>query len=190
VEPIFFESPEGFREWLSEHHATESEVFVGFHRRSSGTPSMTWAQAVDEALCFGWIDGIRRGIDASRYCNRFTPRRRGSTWSKVNVENVHRLTEQGRMQAAGVRAFEARNEARTGIYGYETDEASFDEASERLFRSNEAAWTWFQSTAPYYRRTATHWVMSAKRPETRERRLATLIADSERGERVGPLRPR
>jgi uncharacterized protein YdeI (YjbR/CyaY-like superfamily) len=185
----FFATPEKWRQWLEKHHARAAEVWVGFYRKSSGTPSITWSEAVDEALCYGWIDGIRKTIDESRYTNRFTPRRKGSNWSAVNIAKVTELAKQGRMRAAGLAAFEARTPEQSGVYSYEQrDAATLGEEYERRFRANRKAWAWFQAQAPYYRRLATRWVMSAKQEATRERRLAVLIEDSAAGRRIGPMR--
>jgi uncharacterized protein YdeI (YjbR/CyaY-like superfamily) len=189
--PRFFAGPEEFRRWLEGHHGTEAVLWVGFHKVGSGVRSITWPQAVDEALCFGWIDGIRKGLDDQRYANRFTPRKPGSTWSARNVQRVQELLKEGRMRAAGIAAFEARSEGRTGTYSYEQGAAArLDAASERLFRSRRKAWEFFRSQAPSYRKAAVWWVTSAKREETRERRLATLIEDSENERTVRPLTPR
>jgi uncharacterized protein YdeI (YjbR/CyaY-like superfamily) len=179
VEPIFFATPEAFRAWLDEHHQTAPELWVGFHRRASGRPSITWPQAVDEALCVGWIDGVRRGVDVDRYAIRFTPRRRTGHWSKVNVARVQALREQGRMLAAGEQAFAQRRPERTGRASYERDEpATLEPDQERRLRADAGAWAFFSAQPPGYRRTAIHWVTSAKRSETRERRLTALIEAS------------
>ena len=186
-EPTFYATPEEWRAWLAEHHADAREHWVGFHRRASGRPSMTWSESVDQALCFGWIDGVRKRVDDARYMIRFTPRKPSSRWSRANVARVAELTDAGLMHPAGRAAFEARTAE--GTYSYEQrDAASFDPERERRFRGDEGAWAWFQAQAPGYRRTATHWVMSAKREETRDRRLAALIEDSAAGRRIGPLR--
>jgi uncharacterized protein YdeI (YjbR/CyaY-like superfamily) len=183
---VFFETPAELRRWLEANHETADELWIGLHRRATGRPSITWPQVVDEVLCFGWIDGIRKGIDADRYANRITPRRRGSNWSAVNVRRVQELVAEGRMTPAGLRAFEARDATRTP-YSYETRPIVLDPAFEARFRENQAAWHWFEAQAPSYRRTSVYWVMSAKRAETRERRLATLIEDSANGRKVSPL---
>jgi uncharacterized protein YdeI (YjbR/CyaY-like superfamily) len=189
VEPHFFDSPAAFRAWLEEHHATETEVLVGFWKAATGRPSLTWSQSVDEALCYGWIDGVRRGLDDESYTIRFTPRKARSKWSLVNVRKVGELTAQGRMRPAGAAAFEARREQDTGVYSFERSEpAELDAAAEARFRAEPEAWAWFERQPPSYRRPALHWVVSAKRAETRERRLAQLIADSKAGLRVAPLR--
>jgi len=191
MEPTFFATPDEFRAWLQEHHATASELLVGFHKKDSGRPSITWPRAVDQALCFGWIDGVRRRIDDASYSIRFTPRKARSTWSAVNVRRVGELTAEGLMHPAGLAAFERRSAARTAIYSYEQRRgAELDAERERRFRANERAWAWFEAQPPSYRRTATHWVISAKRAETRERRLERLIADSAAGRPMPPLTPR
>jgi uncharacterized protein YdeI (YjbR/CyaY-like superfamily) len=188
VAPIFFESPEQFRAWLEEHHETEAELIVGYYRKRTGRPSMTWQQSVDEALCFGWIDGIRRGIDDDSYTIRFTPRKATSNWSSVNIARVAELEREGRMRPAGRAAFERRSAARSGIYSYEQRQAArLDAEQQREFEANAAAWAFFSEQPPGYRRTATHWVVNAKRPDTRAKRLATLIADSAAGRRLRHL---
>ena len=188
-EPIFFASPEEFYAWLEEHHETEGEVYVGYHKKHTGKPSMSWSEAVDQALCFGWIDGRLNRIDDERHMQRFTPRRPGSNWSKVNVEKVARLKEAGLMRPAGLAAFERRSDDRTGVYSFERGEsAALPPEYERRLRASPAAADYFDRKPPWYRRTATHWVMSAKREETRERRLAQLIEDSANGLDIKPLR--
>jgi uncharacterized protein YdeI (YjbR/CyaY-like superfamily) len=184
VEVRFFETPADFRAWLEAHHDTETELWVGFHKKGSGRPSITWPEAVDQALCFGWIDGIRKRIDGDSYANRFTPRKVQSTWSNVNVANVARLKERGLMMPAGLRAFEARDEARSGIYSFEQDQHALAPAYKQRFQEHGAAWGFFKAQPPGYRRTASFWVMSARREETRLKRLATLIDDSEHGRRI------
>ncbi len=189
-EPTFFASPVEFRAWLERHHESARELWVGFYKKGSGRASITWPEAVDEALCFGWIDGVRKGIDEESYANRFTPRKPRSTWSAVNIRRVEELTRAGRMRPAGLRAFEQRSEERSATYSYEQrKEASLEPAQERLFRANRKAWEFFQAQAPWYRRAAIWWVVSAKRQETRNKRLATLIEDSEQGRTVRPLTP-
>ena len=189
VEPRFFSSPDQFRAWLDDHHEDEAELLVGFYKRSTGRPSLTWAESVDEALCFGWIDGVRRGIDDESYSIRFTPRQRRSTWSAVNIRRAGELIEEARMAPAGLAAFERRTEDRSRIYSHERRaDAQLEPEQEARFRANEGAWAWFQRQAPFYRRQALHWVVSAKRAETRERRLTALIDDSASGAKVKPLR--
>jgi uncharacterized protein YdeI (YjbR/CyaY-like superfamily) len=189
MDPTFFATPDAFRAWLQEHHETESELLVGFHKKGSGRPSITWPESVDQALCFGWIDGVRRRIDDDSYSIRFTPRKPSSTWSAVNVRRMKELVEQGLATPAGRAAFERRADDKTAIYSYEQRRAAqLEPEQERRFRANERAWSWFEAQAPSYRRTAIHWVTSAKRPETRERRLTQLIEDSEAGQRIGLVR--
>lgn len=184
-EPIYFTTPAEFRDWLAEHHDSETELLVGFYKAKSGIPGITWSDAVDEALCYGWIDGIGRRVDDQRRTIRFTPRRKGSIWSAVNVAKVEKLTAEGRMQPAGLAAFARRSEAKTGIYSHErTTEAVLDDEQLATFQANPAAWEFFQQQAPSYRRAVIHWIITAKRPETQARRLATAIEDSAAGRRV------
>jgi uncharacterized protein YdeI (YjbR/CyaY-like superfamily) len=180
VEARFFATPDDFRAWLAEHHETEIELLVGFYKKGTGRPSITWPESVDQALCFGWIDGVRRRLDEASYSIRFTPRKARSTWSAVNVKRMEELVEQGLAAPAGVAAFERRAEDRTAIYAYEQRRAArLDPDQQRRLRANERAWAFFEAQPPSYQRTATHWVTSAKKPETRERRLAQLIEHSE-----------
>jgi len=186
MEPIYFSSAREFRDWLAEHHATATELQVGYFKRGTGRPSMTWPESVDEALCVGWIDGVRRRIDDERYTIRFTPRRRGSNWSEVNVARVAALTAEGRMQPAGLAAFAARKPAVSGAYTYERPPADLPEPYARHFRErDEAAWRFFVTWPPSHRRTAIGWVLDAKREETRMRRLDQVIAASAGGRRWG-----
>ena len=188
--PRFFATPAEFRAWLEEHHETATDVVVGFHKKSTGRPSMTWTESVREALCFGWIDGIRRSLGDESYTIRFTPRRSNSIWSARNVRHVEDLIREGRMRPAGLAAFEARSPDRTGVYSFEQRHAArLDEEQEARFRADPNAWEFFQGQPPSYRQTAIFWVVSAKRPETRARRLATLIADSADGRRLAQLTP-
>ena len=189
MQPIFFATPADLRRWLMRHHASDRELLVGFYKKASGRPSLTWAESVDEALCFGWIDGVRRTIDADSYSIRFTPRTKGSTWSNVNTRRATDLIRQGRMQPAGLQAFEARDPAKAGTYSFEQrSKARLSAAGEARFRANADAWRFFETQPAGYRRTALWWVVSAKQDATRERRLLTLIADSAAGRRIGPLR--
>jgi uncharacterized protein YdeI (YjbR/CyaY-like superfamily) len=188
MEPSFFPTPAAFRAWLRRHHGDTVELVVGFHRKSSGKPSITWPEAVDEALCVGWIDGVRRSLDDTSYTIRFTPRKSRSIWSARNITRVEELTRLGRMQPAGLEAFARRSDDRSSVYTYERNEpAQLDRAGERSFRGNREAWDFFNAQAPWYRRTAVAWVMSAKREETRRRRLARLIEDSQAGRSIAPL---
>ncbi|MEC9372193.1 MAG: YdeI/OmpD-associated family protein [Planctomycetota bacterium] len=186
-QPIFFESPKEFRAWLRRNHRRETELFVGYHKKHTGAPSMTWPESVEEALCYGWIDGVRKTIDGDRYMIRFTPRRPDSVWSATNIRLMEKLEDAGRMTAAGRRIFEARREERSAIYSFEQEKVRFDESQEKRFRRNRKAWRFFEEQPPGYRRKATWWVVSAKRQDTRDRRLAALIECSAAGERIPQL---
>lgn len=186
--PLFFATPPRFRAWLEANHTKQSELWVGFYKRSSGRPSITWPESVDEALCFGWIDGIRKSLDDVSYVIRFTPRKGQSTWSAVNIKRAKELIRLHRMRPAGRRAFQARADEKSAIYSYEQRKtAALTGAEERQFKADAAAWAYFGARPPWYRRTTIYWVTSAKREETRARRLATLISDSARGRTVAPL---
>jgi uncharacterized protein YdeI (YjbR/CyaY-like superfamily) len=187
VKPIYFGSPEEFYDWLEQNHETADEVYVGFFKQHTGKRAMSWSEAVDQALCFGWIDTRSNAIDEDRYMQRFTPRRPGSNWSKINVEKVAKLTEAGLMRPAGLAAFQRRSEDKTGVYSFENETELAPEYDAQL-RSNKAAAEYFESRPPWYRRTAIHLVMSAKREETRLRRLAQLIEDSAAGRDIKQLR--
>jgi uncharacterized protein YdeI (YjbR/CyaY-like superfamily) len=188
VDARFFSTPAEFRAWLEEHHETEPEVWVGYYKKATGKPTLTWSEAVDEALCFGWIDGKLQRIDDERHRQRFTPRRPRSNWSAINIAKVAELRAQGRMTPAGEAVFAARRDDRSAVYSYERrHEAAFDADQEATFRANEAAWAWFSDQSPSYRQLATFWVVSAKRPETRARRLASVIECSAEGQRVPAL---
>jgi uncharacterized protein YdeI (YjbR/CyaY-like superfamily) len=188
VKPVFFATPDELADWLDRHHETEDELWVGMYKKASGKPSVTWPEVVEQVLRFGWIDGVRRGIDEESYANRITPRRVGSNWSAINVAKVEELKERGLMKPAGLRAYEARREDRTGVYSFERAEAARLPAEfEQRFRAESGAWSWWEGRPPGYRRTATHWVVSAKRPETRERRLLQLIECSNLQRKVPPL---
>jgi len=188
MQPRFFAKPDRFRAWLEKNHTTATELLVGFYKRGTGKPSITWPESVDEALCFGWIDGVRRSVSEEAYTIRFTPRRPTSIWSAVNVARVAELTKLGKMAPAGLHAFSLRRPERTGVYSFERNEAAkFTALQEKQLRANRAAAAFFDAQPPWYRKTATHWVISAKREETRERRLAQLIADSAAGRTIGPL---
>ena len=188
MEPRFFATPAEWRRWLARHHASAPELWVGFYKRATGRPSITWPEAVDEALACGWIDGIRKRLDADRYVIRFTPRRPRSIWSAVNLRRVAELTKQGRMQPAGLAAHAKAKDGRSGLYSYEQrKKAELPPEMETRLRRNARAWAFFQSQPPSYRHTATWWVISAKRDDTRKRRLATLIEDSAAGRRLRHL---
>jgi uncharacterized protein YdeI (YjbR/CyaY-like superfamily) len=187
-DPIFFETPAELRDWLDEHHQTADDLIVGAWKKSTGKRSLTWPEIVEEALCVGWIDSIRRTVPGDGWTIRLTPRRKRSIWSAVNVAKVQELREAGRMRAAGEAAFAARTADRTGIYSFEQSaDPELNAAEEALFRADPAAWAWFSGKAPSFRKQALHWVISAKRPETRERRLATLIASSAAGQPIPPM---
>jgi uncharacterized protein YdeI (YjbR/CyaY-like superfamily) len=188
MKPTFFATPAEFREWLERHHQSERELLVGFYKKGSGRPSITWPESVAEALCFGWIDGVRRSIDEESYSIRFTPRKKGSIWSAVNMRLVEELIRDGRMQPAGLVAWQARDPAKSAIYSFEREAAQLDAEMEARFRQNAQAWSFWQAQPPGYRKTAAHYVTSAKRPETRAKRLQTLIDDSAAGLRIGLLR--
>jgi uncharacterized protein YdeI (YjbR/CyaY-like superfamily) len=187
---IYFRSAAEFRRWLARQHAQATELTVRFYKVGAGQPSLRWTQSVDEALCFGWIDGIRRRLDAESYTVRFTPRRAGSIWSAVNIRRVAALRRAGRMTAAGERAFATRRANRSGRYSYEQRPAGLPAPYGARLRRDAAARAFFERQIPSYRRAATWWVLSAKREETRRRRLQSLIELSARGELVPQfLRP-
>lgn len=188
--PKFFATPAAFRSWLVEHHELETELIVGFYKVDSGKPSMTWSESVDEALCFGWIDAVRRGLNDEAYTIRFTRRRPTSIWSAINVAKIEKLTAAGKMYPAGERAFALRTPERTGVYSFErAEEALLTAAELRDFKKNKQAWAFFETQAPSYKRIALHWVVSAKRAETRTRRLELLVEDSGAGRRLKHLTP-
>jgi len=187
-EPLFFPTPADWRAWLEANHEAASEILVGFHKKGSGRPSITWPEAVDQALCFGWIDGIRRRIDEKSYTIRFTPRKQRSHWSAINVARVAELRAAGLMTPAGLRAFEARRDELTAQASYErTTPAELAAEYDALLRANAAAAGFFDTQPPWYRRAVAHWVMSAKKEETQRRRLAQLIECSAEGRTVPPL---
>jgi len=183
--PTFFRTPADFRTWLEAHHDKLREQLVGFHKKASGKPSITWPESVEVALCFGWIDGVRKSLDETSYTIRFTPRRPASTWSSININLVRKLTTQGLMDPAGLKAFAARNEKRSAIYSYEQRmSAHFTREQEKQFRANKPAWEFFRSQAPWYQRVCTYWVISAKREETKLKRLSELIGHSQNRRRI------
>jgi uncharacterized protein YdeI (YjbR/CyaY-like superfamily) len=186
--PIFFVSPAEFRQWLERHHAKVQELWVGFHKRSAGRPSLTWPESVDCALSFGWIDGVRKSIDAGSYRIRFTPRKPTSIWSAINLRRVAELRKMGLMHPAGIAAFERRRDDKSRIYSYEQRKtARLPAAFEKQFRANHEAWKFFQAQPPWYRRIASFWVISARKEETKAKRMATLIDDSTRQRTIKPL---
>lgn len=179
--PKFFKTQNLFREWLVKNHAKETELKVGFYKVKSGKESMTWSESVDQALCFGWIDGVRHSIDDESYQIRFTPRKRGSIWSAVNVEKIARLKEQGLLQPAGIKIYENRSEGNSNVYAFEQKEIFLSEEYEARFRENTKAWGYFEKLAPSYKKSSNYWVMSAKQEKTRLKRLNELIESSEAG---------
>jgi uncharacterized protein YdeI (YjbR/CyaY-like superfamily) len=185
---IYFESTAELRDWFDANHETAADLWLGYHRKATGKPTISWSNAVDEALCVGWIDGIRKRIDEASSAQRFTPRRKASNWSAINVDKVAALTAEGRMRPAGLAAFEARSELKTGVYSYEQAEALFSTDELGRFRAVPAAWADWERRAPSYRKAVTFWVTSAKGADTRARRLEALIADSAAGEPVRPMR--
>ena len=186
--PIFFNSPQEFYDWLEENHETETEVYVGFYKKHTGKRAMSWSESVDQALCFGWIDTRSNSIDEDRYMQRFTPRKPGSNWSKINVEKVAKLKAAGLMRPAGLAAFERRTDERTGVYSFERDDGARARVRARVCARTRQRRSTSTSRPPWYRRTAIHLVMSAKREETRLRRLAQLIEDSAAGRDIKQLR--
>jgi uncharacterized protein YdeI (YjbR/CyaY-like superfamily) len=182
-----FRTPAPFRSWLEKNHAGTSELILRLYKTHSAHKGITYAQALDEALCFGWIDGVRRGFDKDSFTARFSPRRTRSTWSKVNVAHVRRLIKEGRMAKPGLAAFEARDHQRTGVYSFEQRPSQLSPALGRKFRADKKAWKFFQDQAPWYRRTSIYWVMSAKHEETREKRLGILIECSGHGKPIPGL---
>jgi uncharacterized protein YdeI (YjbR/CyaY-like superfamily) len=184
----YFRTPADFRAWLARHHPRTKVLVVGFYKRGSGKPSITWPESVDEALCFGWIDGVRHRLDEDRYTIRFTPRKPTSTWSAVNLRRVRALKKQGRMAPAGLAVFEARDPKKAGLYSFEQRRSiKLPPRLEKQLRANSRAWAYYRSQAPWYQRTTAFWVVSAKQEATRLRRLATLITTCKRGRRVGIL---
>ncbi|NUN98999.1 MAG: YdeI/OmpD-associated family protein [Saprospiraceae bacterium] len=182
--PTFFKNQAEFRAWLAENYQKEKEILVGFYKTGSGKLNMTWSQSVDEALCFGWIDGIRRSIDKDSYCIRFTPRKANSIWSVVNIQKVEALTKSGLMQPAGLEAFSRRVAEKSGIYSFEEGAKSLEDHLEQQFKANEAAWQFFTTQAPSYQKNIVHWIMAAKQEATKLARLDKTIAASEQKKRL------
>ena len=180
----FFKTPSAFRKWLAANHAKSKELWVGFYKKNSGKSSITWPQSVDEALCFGWIDGIRKRIDETSYMIRFTPRKASSVWSAVNIRNAEKLIKEKRMQPAGLQAFAARKEYRSGIYSYEQRSPELEDKYARKLKRNRAAWKFFQAQPPSYRKMMNWYIVSAKQEETRLKRLDKLIEASAQGRRL------
>lgn len=183
--PTYFATAADFRRWLEAHADSEHELIVGFHKVGSGTPSMSWSESVDEALCFGWIDGVRKRIDDAAYTIRFTPRKPTSIWSAINIAKMEQLTAAGRMTPAGTAAFAKRTEARSKVYCHEREQdAELSAAELRGFKRNKAAWAFFESTPPSYRKVMLHWITSARKPETRAGRLRKLLEACAAGQRL------
>ena len=187
LKPSFFNSQSEFRRWLERNHAKETELLVGFYKKGTGKASLTYPEALDEALCFGWIDGVRRSFGDDSYTIRFTPRKAKSIWSNVNVRHVERLKKEGRMAPAGLKAYELKDPKKTGIYAFENRPRELSPAYEKKFRANKKAWEFFEKQPPGYKRLMTYRVMEAKQEETRQRRLAQLIEASAKGVRYGIL---
>ena len=184
VSATFFKTQDDFRNWLESHHEKETELIVGFYKVDSGKPSMSWSQSVDQALCFGWIDGVRKTIDKESYSIRFTPRRKNSNWSAVNIKKIEELTKAGLMLPAGLKAFDLRKESKSETYSYENDTTLLDSNLEHQFKSNTLAWDFFMKQAPSYRKAILRWIMSATQAKTRQSRLEKTIKQSEQQNRV------
>jgi uncharacterized protein YdeI (YjbR/CyaY-like superfamily) len=187
VQPIFFATQSDFRKWLTKNHRKATELFVGFYKVDSGKPSMTWSQSVDQAICFGWIDGVRKSINKDSYFISFTPRKPTSIWSAVNIKKVEELTKKGLMQPAGLASFKLKKEHKSKIYAYEKEAVKLSAEFEKKFKANKRAWAFFQSLPPSYHRSALDWVMSAKQKTTSIKRLDELITDSEAGRKIKRL---
>ena len=189
MKPCYFRSPDEFRSWLAEHHVKCTELLVGFYKKDSGRPSITYPEALDQALCFGWIDGVRKSVDEFSYTVRFTPRKKDSYWSKINTKRANELVKMGLMQPAGLKAFNARDRTATKRYSFERANAKLPRVYVARFKAIPEAWAFFRSQAPYYQRVASWWVISAKQEETRLRRLQTLIEHCGEHRRFGQLSP-
>lgn len=191
-EPVnikFFKTQEAFRKWLEKNHPKKGELWVGYYKKGSGKKSITYNEALEEVLCFGWIDGISRGIDEEKYCQRYTPRRKGSIWSAVNINKAEELIKNGKMHSSGLNVYKNRDPKKAGLYSFEQKEIKFPTALMKMLKANKKAWQYFSQMPPGYRKTSTWWVISAKQEETRHRRMKTLIADSEAGRRIALLTP-
>lgn len=184
-----FNSSAEFREWLENNHDRVGELWLGFYNKRTDKQSITYREALDEALCFGWIDGVRKSVDETTYEQRFTPRRAKSYWSAVNIKRIDELAKLGRVAPAGVKAFEQRT-SDSGKYSFESRQKELPPAHKKQFKANRAAWEFFQAQAPWYQRTCSFWVVSAKQEATRDRRLATLIRDSAQRQRLRMLMPK
>jgi uncharacterized protein YdeI (YjbR/CyaY-like superfamily) len=190
MKAILFRTSTTFREWLEKHHAKADAVWVGYYKKGSGKPSITWSGSVDEALCYGWIDGVRQSIDDISYRIRFRPRKPGSIWSSVNIKRAQALIEQGRMQPNGLKAYRAKKENKSGIYSYEQRSVDLEEPYKGLLKKNEGAWRFFQVQPASYRKAVSWWIIRAKKQETRLKRLEKLIANSVQGRRLPEFAPR
>jgi len=186
--PQFFPTPKHFRDWLHEYHASERELIVGFYRKGSSMPSITWPESVEEALCYGWIDGVRNKLDDDSYTIRFSPRKTTSIWSKINLATIERLIAAGRIAPAGLKVYEARDKARTSLYSFEREASTLTPGEEKRLRKNAKAWNFFASQVPSYKKPAIWWVVSAKQEATREKRLTTLIDCSAKRLKIPQLR--
>ncbi len=186
--PTFFVTEQDFRSWLEKNHDKETELWVGFYKIDSGKPSLTWPESVDQALCFGWIDGLRKSIDKESYCIRFSPRKSGSIWSGINIRKVEKLKKLGLMHSAGLAAFDKRTDRKSIIYSYENKPEKLTDDLELIFRTHPKAWEFFLSMTASYQRTTIFWIMSAKQEPTRQKRLKELITDSENRLKIKPLR--
>jgi uncharacterized protein YdeI (YjbR/CyaY-like superfamily) len=184
MKPTFFPTPAKFREWLKKNHKKEKQLLVGFYKVDSGKPSMTWSESVDQALCFGWIDGIRRSIDDKSYSIRFTPRKPTSIWSAINIKKVEELTKAGLMTPEGEKAFRHRKESRSKVYSHEKEAVDLAPQYEKQFRKNKTAWKFFKEQAPSYKKVMIHWIMNAKQEATRQSRLEQTIKISEQQKRM------
>lgn len=184
MNPVYFKSQNEFRKWLEKNHDRESEIIVGYYKTGTGRPSLTWSESVDQAICFGWIDGVRRSIDEERYCIRFTPRKPSSNWSLVNIKKVEELKKKGLMKEPGLQVFNNRKDSKSGIYSFEKEAAQLSDEFEGQFKSNQVAWDFFVKQAPSYKKTHIYWVMSAKQEATRVVRLEKLISASEKHVRL------
>ncbi len=184
MNPVYFQDQNEFRKWLEMNHNKESEIIVGYYKVGSGKHAMTWSQSVDQAICFGWIDGIRRSVDKERYSIRFTPRKLTSIWSNVNIKKVGELEKKGLMKKPGLEVYNNRKESKSGIYSFESEIIKLDDNFERIFKANKNAWDFFEKQAPSYQKTRSHWIMSAKQESTKISRLNKLILASEKHNRL------
>lgn len=189
MKPVFFKTPADFRKWLQKNHLEKKELIVGFYKKDSGKQSINWPESVQQSLCFGWIDGIRRSIDHESYCIRFTPRNPKSIWSSINVNHMKNLIAQNKVAEQGLKLFQERDLKKAGIYSYEQNEVNFYNAYAKVFKKNKKANAWFKNAAPSYQKAAINWVLSAKQETTQQKRLNELINDSELGLRIKNLRP-